>query len=91
MTKRNREMLIAVMKALKISGCITGYSFKEQGVIPDWKEGGVERAFRELTTNIKPFGLKKSHRGVLMQVLPETEQEKICSAFKEEFGTPPGT
>lgn len=88
MSKRNREMFIVVMEALKASDCIIGYSLTEQGVIPEWKEGGIERTFRELTTNTKPFGLKKSHRGTLMQALPKNEQEKICSAFMEQFGRP---
>ena len=84
-------MLIVVMEALKMHGCISGYSFTEQDAIPEWKDGGAERAFQELTNNIKPFGLRKSHRGVLMQVLPKIEQEKIISAFKETFGTSPTT
>lgn len=77
-------MCIAVMEALKAHNCITGYAATELDVIPEWREEGVQRAFEELTSNAKPFGLNKSHRGVLMLMLPQKEREKICLAFLEK-------
>ena len=78
-------MFIAVMEALKAHDCITGYTATELGLIPEWRAEGVQRAYEELTSNVKPFGLRKSHRGILMQVLPKNERDKIYSAFLEKY------
>jgi len=77
-------MLIAVMEALKAHDCITGYTDTEANITPEWKEGGVERALSELAKT-RPFGLKKVHRAILFEVLPENERDKICAPFLEEW------
>ena len=80
-------MLVDVLEALKANNCVIRYKLTEQNAIPEWNEGGVELAFNELITKIKPFGLSKSHRGLLIQLLPKNKQNEIYSAFLEKFGT----
>lgn len=83
--KKVHADFVAVLEALKANGCISEYSIIGHEIKPEWKEGGIECAFRELTSNIKPFGLAKSQRGILMQVLPKKEQGKIYSAFLDQY------
>jgi len=78
--KKRHDAGVELMDALKAHNCISGYSAVEGNITPEWKEGGTERALRELA-KAKPFGLKKIHRTILFEVLPETEREKIYAAF----------
>ena len=89
MSRAHRAMYIAVMEALKAHDCITGYTIVGQDVIPEWREGGIERAFQELTTNVKPFGLKRNQRAGLLMVLPRKDRERfdaiLIRGFKDRY------
>lgn len=85
MSKTHRAMYIAVLEALKANDCITGYMITDQDVTPEWKEGGVDRAVQEITTNPKPFGLKKSHRAGLLLVLPQKDLERATAILVRDM------
>jgi hypothetical protein len=90
MSKTLRVMYVAVLEALKARGCIKGYTIAGQDVIPEWNEGGIDRALKELTTNPKPFGLKSSQRAGLLMVLPLKDRKRfdaiLMPGFKERYG-----
>jgi hypothetical protein len=86
MSKTERALYIAVMEALKAHNCIAGYTSTIKDVIPEWQAGGAERAFQEVTTNDKPFGLKRQQRGVLLMVLPKKERDRFDAELKKQFG-----
>jgi hypothetical protein len=90
MSKTNRAMYVAVLEALRAHDCITGYTIAGQGVMPEWKEGGIDRALQELTTNPKPFGLRRSQRAGLLMVLPAKDRERfdatLMRGLRERYG-----
>ncbi|HEY6167448.1 MAG TPA: hypothetical protein VI454_05380 [Verrucomicrobiae bacterium] len=91
MTKTDQATVIAVLEALKLHGCITGYTIDDKNVRPVWCDGGFDRAFNELKTNPRPFGLKKkSERAWLMIVLARKNKTAVddwtLSDFKETYG-----
>ena len=79
MGKRFHEVVIAALEALKRHDCIAGYRTEGQNVIPEWKDGGVDRAVIELTTNPRPFGLKRGERAGLLLILPPEHKKKAGS------------
>jgi hypothetical protein len=90
MSKTHRAMYIAVLGALEAHDCITGYTIAGQDVMPEWKEGGIDRALQELTTNRQPFGLKRSQRAVLLMVLSPKDRKRfdaiMMPGFRERYG-----
>lgn len=80
--------LIAVLETLKKHNCISGYTIAEQDVIPEWKEGGINRAVHELTINPKPFGLNKSQRAALLLVLPREAAKEVIDDVVRSMGLP---
>jgi hypothetical protein len=94
LTNAQRTMLIAVLNALKAHGCITSYTINGDTSEQEWSIDGFDRAFEELKTNRRPFGLKKGERGWLVLVL-EKKNKKAISDFLDhgfaERGTARGT
>jgi len=80
MSEKEQANRAAFLEALKAHGCIAGYTVVGDTAIPEWNEGGISRAVKELP-NPKPFGLKKSQRSWLLLLLPMEEQEKIHARF----------
>jgi hypothetical protein len=82
MNKKIQSQYVAVLEALKAHGCISAYSIVGDAVNLAWGKNGVERVVQEfIARKPKPFGLKKSQRGVLMLVLPQCERERIDDIF----------
>lgn len=81
MSKTHRAMLIEVMEVLKTNDCVAGYTITEQGVTPQWKEGGTERAFQQLVNNPAPFGLKKQRAALLLIILPQEDKKRFDAIF----------
>jgi hypothetical protein len=78
MSKTDRAIIVAVMEALKSHDCIASYTIDAQDARPEWKDEGFYRAFEELKTNPKPFGLKKkSERGWLCIVLAQKDKKSV--------------
>jgi hypothetical protein len=90
MGKRVRATYLAALEALQAHNCISGYSIVEEGVKPEWMDGGIDRVVQEVTTNPKPFGLNRSQRAGLLLVLPQNAREKtddiFLDGFKKKFG-----
>jgi hypothetical protein len=90
MTKTQEAACLCVLEALKTHGCIAGFTKGECEFVPDWLPGGVDRAGAELLSSPKPFGLKKSHRGHLMLMLPVEKRkeldEVILAGIKKQIG-----
>ena len=91
MTKTRRATVEAVLDALKLQGCITGYTIGNRNVHPDWSDHGFDKALEEFKTNSKPFGLhKKSERAWLMILLAEKNKNAVdewtLTAFKQTYG-----
>ncbi len=93
MNKRIQTQYIVVLEMLKANGCVRRYSIVHDDVKVEWNEGGAERVTQEVTTNPKPFGLKRGLRGLLLLLLPIIEQEKadaiLLADFKQRYGLPP--
>lgn len=71
-------MLIAIMQALQAHGCIISYRIDEMDAYPEWTENGFERAFEELKSNPKPFGLsRKAERSWLSIVLAQKNKTMV--------------
>ncbi len=89
MSKTHRAMYIAVLEALKAHDCITGYTIAGQNVMPEWKEGGIDCALQELTTNPTPFGLKRSQRARLLMALSPKDRRRfdaiMIAGLKERY------
>jgi hypothetical protein len=75
------EAFLPVLEALKINGCIAGFTKVEGEFIPDWLPGGVDRAGAELLCIPRPFRLKKSQSGYLMLLLPIEKRRELDSAI----------
>jgi hypothetical protein len=90
MGKGVRATYVAALEALKAHDCISGYSIVGHEVNPEWKEGGIERAVQEVTTNPSPFGLNRRQRGGLILILPQKDREKadavLFDRFKKRYG-----
>ena len=90
MTKADRATVIVVLEALKLQGCITGYTIDDQDGYPHWSDHGFAKAFEELKTNSKPFGLKKKNeRAWLMILLAQKDKKAVdewtIAAFKRQM------
>lgn len=93
MNKKIQSQFVAALEALKAHGCISAYSIIGDRVDVKWEKGGTDRVMQEfIAKNPKPFGLKRSQRGVLMLVLPKKEREKlddiIISDLAKRYGLP---
>lgn len=84
MTKTENLAFLEVLTALKSNGCISGHRIEGDTVIPEWLPGGADRATAELTSSGRPFGLKKSRRGLLMILLPREKQDQIRESFIDQ-------
>jgi hypothetical protein len=88
MNKKLQTQYAAVLDTLKAYGCISEYSIIEDDVNLEWKDGGIDRVVREITNNPKPFGLKRSQRGLLMLVLPKKDRERADTILLPAFKPP---
>ena len=91
MSKTHRATVVAVLDALKLNGCISAYTIDDHDGQPDWIDRGFDKAFDELKTNSRPFGLKKKNeRAWLMIVLAKKNKKAvddwIMNAFKQTHG-----
>jgi len=90
MSKTHQVMLEAVLEALTAHGCIGSYTFDGRDAQPEWKDGGFDRAFEELKTHPKPFGLKKKGERAYLHILLAQKDKKtvadfIFSSFKQRY------
>jgi len=75
-TQKQRTDYTLVLDTLKSQGCISGYTFTEGSVVPQWLSGGPKRALDELT-NRTGFGMKQKHCAILLLVLPKEQRDKF--------------
>jgi len=80
-----------MLDALTANGCITSCSIEGDRVKPEWVQGGFEKAFEEIWSNPRPFGLKtKTERGWLFMLLSEKDKKAMTEGtwrgFKKRYG-----
>ena len=84
MTVKQKERMIRVLEVLKSKDCISSYRIdgdEIDSVVPQWAEGGVDRACEEVMQNLRPFGLRQADRGWLILLLPKDRQDKVMEAL----------
>ena len=66
MTVKQTERIIRILEVLKSKGCVSAYRIdgdEIESVVPEWTEGGLDRAFEEVLRELRPFGLRRTDIG----------------------------
>jgi len=85
--KKHRAQYELVLSRLETEGCIKGFSIDKDKVVPQWKDGGAQRAFQELSKNPKgAFTLSPPQCTSLLMLLPGELRDKFYKAFVAQLG-----
>ena len=78
-TDSHRQRSYTALEALKCKGCITSYEYVDDKPRVIWTATGFEEALTEVANNRRPFGLRKDCAAIVMEVLSQTDPERVTS------------